>query len=132
MSEKDAPAVPGFPFVSQSNPVAGIGKPVTQGVSAMLPSITGSRLSASSSRAPKSAAAQDAPHRFLPLLILFFIGSGCAALIYEIVWFQMLSLIVGSSALKPTWAPGRPTFVSPVRMGDWPVMNAARPAVQLC
>ena len=60
----------------------------------------GSRLSASSSRAPKSAAAQDAPHRFLPLLILFFIGSGCAALIYEIVWFQMLSLIVGSSALS--------------------------------
>lgn len=46
MSEKDAPAVPGFPFVSQSNPVAGIGKPVTQGVSAMFPSITGSRLSA--------------------------------------------------------------------------------------
>jgi hypothetical protein len=22
--------------------------------------------------------------------------------------------------------------VSPVRIGDWPVMNAARPAVQLC
>ena len=29
-------------------------------------------------------------------------------------------------------APGRPTLVRPVRMGDWPVMNAARPAVQLC
>src|ERR1044071_3891684 len=39
-------------------------------------------------------------HRFLPLLIVLFIGSGCAALIYEIVWFQMLSLIVGSSALS--------------------------------
>ena len=26
----------------------------------------------------------------------------------------------------------RPTLVSPVRIGDWPVMNAARPAVQLC
>ena len=29
-------------------------------------------------------------------------------------------------------APGRPTLVRPVRIGDWPVMKAARPAVQLC
>jgi spermidine synthase len=36
----------------------------------------------------------------LPLLLSLFIGSGCAALIYEIVWFQMLSLIVGSSAIS--------------------------------
>ncbi len=36
----------------------------------------------------------------LPLLLLLFVGSGCAALIYEIVWFQMLSLIVGSSAIS--------------------------------
>ena len=27
---------------------------------------------------------------------------------------------------------GMPTLVSPVRIGFWPVMNAARPAVQLC
>src|SRR6266480_6445346 len=40
------------------------------------------------------------PHLWLPVLLLLFIGSGCAALIYEIVWFQMLSLIVGSSALS--------------------------------
>ena len=39
-------------------------------------------------------------NRFLPLLVLLFIGSGCAALIYEIVWFQLLSLIVGSSAVS--------------------------------
>ncbi|MEO6878630.1 MAG: fused MFS/spermidine synthase, partial [Gemmatimonadaceae bacterium] len=38
--------------------------------------------------------------RYLPLLVLLFIGSGCAALIYEIVWFQLLSLIVGSSAIS--------------------------------
>ena len=38
--------------------------------------------------------------RLLPLMLLLFIGSGCAALIYEIVWFQMLSLIVGSSAIS--------------------------------
>ena len=38
--------------------------------------------------------------RFLPLLVLLFVGSGCAALIYEIVWFQLLSLIIGSSAVS--------------------------------
>ncbi|HEY4101656.1 MAG TPA: fused MFS/spermidine synthase [Gemmatimonadales bacterium] len=38
--------------------------------------------------------------RLLPLLLMLFIGSGCAALIYEVVWFQMLSLIVGSSAIS--------------------------------
>ncbi|MBO77023.1 MAG: SAM-dependent methyltransferase, partial [Gemmatimonadetes bacterium] len=38
--------------------------------------------------------------RYLPLMVILFIGSGCAALIYEIVWFQMLSLIVGSSAIS--------------------------------
>ena len=27
---------------------------------------------------------------------------------------------------------GKRTFVRPVRIGDWPVMEAARPAVQLC
>ena len=30
------------------------------------------------------------PRRFLPALLLLFAGSGCAALIYEIVWFQLL------------------------------------------
>jgi spermidine synthase len=28
-------------------------------------------------------------------LLLLFIGSGCAALIYEIVWFQLLQLVIG-------------------------------------
>jgi spermidine synthase len=35
----------------------------------------------------------------LVLLLLFF-GSGCAALIYEIVWFQLLQLVIGSSAVS--------------------------------
>src|SRR6267142_2633800 len=38
--------------------------------------------------------------RFLPLLLLLFAGSGCAALIYEIVWFQLLELVIGSSAVS--------------------------------
>ena len=42
----------------------------------------------------------DANRKFLPFLIILFVGSGCAALIYEIVWFQMLQLIIGSSAIS--------------------------------
>src|SRR3989441_1558524 len=38
--------------------------------------------------------------RYLPLLLLLFVGSGCAALIYEIVWFQFLELVIGSSAIS--------------------------------
>ena len=37
---------------------------------------------------------------WLPVLLLLFVGSGAAALIYEIVWFQMLELYVGSSAVS--------------------------------
>ena len=37
---------------------------------------------------------------WLPVLLLLFVGSGCAALIYEIVWFQMLELFVGSSSVS--------------------------------
>jgi spermidine synthase len=40
------------------------------------------------------------PRRFLPGLLLLFVGSGCAALIYEVVWFQLLELVIGASALS--------------------------------
>lgn len=50
-----------------------------------------------SSSAP---AATPASHRYLPLLLVLFVGSGCAALIYEIVWLEMLQLSVGSSAVS--------------------------------
>jgi spermidine synthase len=36
----------------------------------------------------------------LGFILLLFIGSGAAALIYEIVWFQMLTLVLGSSAIS--------------------------------
>jgi spermidine synthase len=52
------------------------------------------------SRLPVSPAPSTVSPRFLPLLVLLFVGSGCAALIYEIVWFQLLSLIIGSSAVS--------------------------------
>ena len=38
--------------------------------------------------------------QWLPVLLLLFVGSGSAALIYEIVWFQLLELFVGSSSVS--------------------------------
>jgi spermidine synthase len=39
-------------------------------------------------------------YRYLVPWLLLFAGSGCAALIYEIVWFQLLQLVIGSSAVS--------------------------------
>ena len=39
------------------------------------------------------------PNSIGPLLLLAA-GSGVAALIYEIVWFQLLELVIGSSAVS--------------------------------
>jgi spermidine synthase len=38
--------------------------------------------------------------RYTPALLLLFVASGCAALIYEVVWFQLLQLVIGSSAVS--------------------------------
>jgi len=38
--------------------------------------------------------------RHMPALLLLFVGSGCAALIYEIVWFQLLRQVIGASAIS--------------------------------
>ena len=50
--------------------------------------------------APVVETGRDAGQRWLPALLLLFIGSGCAALIYEVVWFQLLQLSIGSSAVS--------------------------------
>src|ERR1700677_1601206 len=64
---------------------------------------------------PKVPDTPDGPaidiNRSLPLLALLMAGSGCAALIYEIVWLQLLQLVIGSSAvslavLLGTWMGG--------------------------
>jgi spermidine synthase len=47
----------------------------------------------------KQPAAFDAS-RFIPVLLLLFAGSGCSALIYEIVWYQLLQLVIGSTAVS--------------------------------
>jgi spermidine synthase len=45
--------------------------------------------------------ADAAVHRpFLPALFVLFVGSGCAALIYEIVWLQLLQLVIGATAVS--------------------------------
>jgi spermidine synthase len=38
--------------------------------------------------------------RILPVLLLLFVASGCAALVYEVVWFQLLQLVIGSSSVS--------------------------------
>src|SRR5271170_3484369 len=62
------------------------------------------KLKASPLNTPRSSPTIESPApvaaRFLPLLLALFIGSGCAALIYEIVWFQLLQLVIGSSAVS--------------------------------
>jgi spermidine synthase len=47
---------------------------------------------------PVSHATEPLP--LLPLLVFLFIGSGCAALIYEIVWSQLLQLVIGTTAIS--------------------------------
>jgi spermidine synthase len=38
--------------------------------------------------------------RFFPVLLLLFVGSGCAALIYEVVWFELLRQVIGASSVS--------------------------------
>jgi spermidine synthase len=49
--------------------------------------------------ADRASGAGPTSHAHAPLLLLF-VGSGCAALVYEIVWFQLLQLVIGSSAIS--------------------------------
>ncbi len=48
----------------------------------------------------RSTSSVDATSSYLPVMLLLFVGSGCAALIYEVVWFQLLQLVIGSSAVS--------------------------------
>jgi spermidine synthase len=70
--------------------------------------------------------ASSASSRFLPLLLVLFLGSGCAALIYEIVWFQLLQLVIGSTAVSLGVLLG--TFMGGMCLGSFalPRMVSAR------
>src|SRR3954470_9444923 len=43
---------------------------------------------------------QPSPDWSFQLVAVLFGGSGCAALIYEVVWFQSLELVIGSTAIS--------------------------------
>jgi spermidine synthase len=53
-----------------------------------------------SENAAEAGAGLESGRQWMPALLVLFVGSGCAALIYEIVWFQLLQLSVGSSAVS--------------------------------
>ena len=53
----------------------------------------------------------------LPLVLLLFIASGCAALIYEVVWYQMLQLALGASAISLGILLA--TFMGGLCLGSW-------------
>src|SRR6476659_1202200 len=55
--------------------------------------------------------------RFFPALLLLFVGSGCAALIYEVVWFQLLQLVIGASAVSMAVLLG--TFMGGMCLGSY-------------
>jgi spermidine synthase len=55
--------------------------------------------------------------RYLFLLLILFLGSGCAALIYEVVWLQLLELIVGSSSFSVGLLLG--TFMGGMCLGSF-------------
>src|SRR5687767_2271422 len=79
------------------------------------------------------------------LVVLLFVASGAAALIYEVAWLQMLQLIVGSTAvslavLLATFMGGMcagslllPRFVSPERhpLAVFAALEAATAATAL-
>lgn len=77
------------------------------------------------SNAPAAAPAAVAPAA-LPLLLLLFVGSGGAALIYEIVWFQMLQLAIGSSAVSLGVLLG--TFMGGMCAGSYGLSRVVSPA----
>jgi spermidine synthase len=67
-----------------------------------------------------------ATDQWLPVLLLLFVGSGCAALIYEIVWFQMLELFVGSSSVSIGVLLG--TFMGGMCLGSFLLPRYISPA----
>ncbi len=58
----------------------------------------------------------EAAGKFYPLLLFVFVGSGMAALIYEIIWFQLLELVIGSTAASLAVLLG--TFMGGMGLGS--------------
>jgi spermidine synthase len=65
----------------------------------------------------RPAASLGVAERWLPALLVLFVGSGCAALIYEVVWFQLLQLSIGSSAVSLGVLLG--VYMGGMSLGSW-------------
>ena len=65
----------------------------------------------------RSDSSVDTARAYLPSMLLLFVGSGCAALIYEVVWFQLLQLVIGSSAVSMGVLLG--TFMGGMCLGSY-------------
>ena len=61
---------------------------------------TASRAASAANAACADEIVARSNRKWLPVILLLFIGSGCAALIYEVVWLQLLQLNIGSSAIS--------------------------------
>ena len=62
----------------------------------------------------------------LPGLLLLFVGSGCAALIYQVVWLQLLQLVIGLTTISLGLLLG--TFMGGTCLGILLPTIAAAPA----
>jgi spermidine synthase len=60
--------------------------------------LVGNRMVHRGKRSATASVSTGADEQALAVLLVLFAASGCAALIYEIVWLQMLELVLGSSA----------------------------------
>ena len=56
-------------------------------------------------------------NRALVVLLLFFLGSGCSALIYEVIWYELLRQVVGASSIS--MAIVLTSFMGGLFLGSW-------------
>ena len=73
---------------------------------------------------PAQTTANPPAALLLPLVLLLFAASGCAALIYEVVWYQMLQLAIGASAVSLGILLA--TFMGGLCLGSWALPRLAR------
>ncbi len=66
---------------------------------------------------PAQSSASPPAALLLPLVLLLFVASGTAALIYEVVWYQMLQLAIGASAISLGILLA--TFMGGLCLGSW-------------
>jgi len=74
---------------------------------------------------PAQSPANPPAALLLPLVLLLFVASGCAALIYEVVWYQLLALAIGSSAISLGILLA--TFMGGLCLGSWVLPRFAGP-----